>query len=73
MAKYTKWFHSKVKPVRVGVYMIMRPESGMRYFRLWDGKKWHWGARKIENAVKNDVIEGYVPVFHWLGLAEEPK
>lgn len=68
MEKVTEWYPANVKPVHVGVYEV---ETALgRYFRLWDGKRWHWGGDTPNDALRGGVLErGPDP---WRGLRSKP-
>jgi hypothetical protein len=71
--KLTPWFPSKVKPVRVGVYVasIFRDESMYRY---WNGRTWSYPDETPKGAfaIRSTVSECSSEV-EWRGLAEQPK
>ena len=69
--EYSPWFPRNIKPVHRGVYEIGEPYASP-WFRLWDGKNWHYGSRTPKLAKKIDV-RLYSFDANWRGLAHKPK
>ncbi len=73
-AKLTPWFDGIVKPVHVGVYMLMsgsRIETGYQY---WNGQFWGSWCPNIEGAKirRNEKASAIFQDDKWRGLAVKP-
>lgn len=68
-AKLTPWTDGDVNPVRPGVYEVRI--DGSRWFRRWDGRRWHWGHKDRDTAATKEDSTGWPD--DWRGLAQEPK
>lgn len=71
--KLTRWYPADVNPVHKGVYEIrVENDSGLRWFRYWDGRNWmegswHPGVAKYQKHIVTMWRD------QWRGLTEKVK
>ena len=75
--KLTPWYPPEVKPVREGWYarkLLSDPDS-IQYMNFWNGTRWYYNNDTYANAEAHFVGRpcGDIIVWHWRGLAEEPR
>jgi hypothetical protein len=80
MNKMTKWFPSKTKPVRDGVYEVFTPNSIVNRYAYFDRKGWRlcafdMGTAADEIGTPDQAKESSMnlPGSKWRGFTEEQK
>ncbi len=67
--KFTPWFPSEITPVHAGVYQVWNS----RTYAYWNGKKWGWAMRSVNEANCLRITNGADQFKTWRGLAEKPN
>lgn len=74
--KLTEWFPADVEPAQPGVYEVLPTwwHTPARWFRYWDGSRWHNGHECPSGAatIKATIRPGMASE-KWRGLAEPPQ
>jgi hypothetical protein len=66
--RFSPWFPPEIKPVHVGVYQVWNS----RIYAYWNGKKWCWAMRSVNEAKSFRITDGADQYKEWRGLAEKP-
>lgn len=61
----TPWVWQPKKPVRVGLYLVLRSFTQREMFLLWDGKVWRYPETLVLTSLE--------PGDKWRGLAHDPR
>jgi len=65
----TEWFPKKIKPARVGIYMVKTAgKNSYTYQCKWTGKKWVSSYIEEEDYATTDEVK----IKEWQGLAKDP-
>lgn len=73
--KLTPWFPGSVKPVHVGIYMLMDGLGERIGYQHWNGSWWSCWTPSIEDAAIAKFTSAHAECqnYKWRGLAEQPK
>ena len=67
--KLSQWHSCKVKPVHIGVYEFT-PDPHNKWYRMWDGKSWRFGATKRSVAALETMTLSEVVGEKWRGIVK---
>lgn len=75
MTNLTDWIDGLLKPVHVGVYQRMYPQTpcGLKpMYSYWDGEFWYMNAENVDQARTSPLRSAYT-LLDWRGLDADPR